>query len=149
LTLVGKKLWESVEASLETIQSRAYADAKRVALDAIKHETLTVPVPEWDEYFYVLAQAAALRSKDSSRKVGAVIVSRDNVVLSTGFNGFPRGVKDLRERWTKKQEKLLWVAHAEANAIFNAARTGISVEGGTIYTTTFPCTLCAFTAREK
>jgi dCMP deaminase len=100
-------------------------------------------VPSWDEYFHFLALAAASRSKDPRRMVGAVIASADRVVLATGYNGFPRGVKDSSERWKHQREKLKWVCHAEANAIFNAARSGASLQGCTIYVTTFPCSRCA------
>lgn len=99
--------------------------------------------PPWDEYFHAIAQAVALRSKDKSRIVGAVIVSKDNVILSTGYNGFPRGIREIAERTDCKREKLRWVTHAETNAIFNASRSGVSLVDSTIYVTTFPCSVCA------
>jgi len=100
-------------------------------------------IPEWDDYFHALALVASIRSKDEQRKVGTVIVAPDMVVLATGLNGFPRGVKDLPERWRVQDEKLRWVSHAEANAICNAARSGTPVRGATEYVTTFPCSSCA------
>lgn len=101
-------------------------------------------IPDWDEYFHAIAQTVALRSKDPSRKVGAVIVGGDgHVILSTGFNWLPRGVREDPQRTEEKKEKLCWITHAETNAIFNAARAGISLVGSTIYVTTFPCTACA------
>lgn len=103
----------------------------------------TVPVPDWDDYFAMIAETVSMRSKDPKLKVGAVVVGIDKVVVSTGFNGFPRGIKDLPERWNAKESKLELVTHAEANAIFNAARTGVSCTGCTIYTTKYPCTVCA------
>jgi dCMP deaminase len=99
-------------------------------------------VPPWDEYFHAVAQAVALRSKDRGRKVGAIIVGKGNVILSTGFNGFPRGIRETEER-AADDEKLFWVTHAETNAIFNAARSGVSLEGATLYVTTYPCPGCA------
>jgi len=99
-------------------------------------------VPDWDDYFSIIALAVALRSKDPNLRVGAVIVSEDQVILSTGFNWLAHGIKELPERFTKQREKYKWITHAETNAIFNASRTGISLVGGTIYTTTFPCSLC-------
>jgi dCMP deaminase len=87
--------------------------------------------------------AASLRSKDPNKRVGAVVVSADRVVLSTGYNWLPRGIKEREERILDRDEKLKWIAHAEANAVFNASRTGISLVGGTIYATTFPCSTCA------
>lgn len=97
----------------------------------------------WDEYFHAIAQAVALKSKDKNKKVGAVVVSAEgNTILSTGFNGFARGIRETPER-EHEDEKLFWVTHAETNAIFNAARHGISLVGGTLYVTLFPCSGCA------
>jgi dCMP deaminase len=123
---------------------RDFLDAFTEAVEPFQsHEV----IPVWDEYFHAIAQTVALRSRDQSRKVGAVIVSgcEGRVVLSTGFNWFPRGVRELAERTATKdhRNKYAWITHAETNAIFNAARRGISLEGATIYTTTFPCSSCA------
>jgi dCMP deaminase len=98
----------------------------------------------WDEYFHGIAQAVALKSKDKKRKVGAVIVAAEgNVILSTGFNGFARGIRETAERTDDQAEKLFWVTHAETNAIFNAARHGVSLVDSTMYVTLFPCYGCA------
>lgn len=102
----------------------------------------TCEITNWDEYFLHLAVATSLKSKDRRCQVGAVIVSQDNVVLSTGFNGFARGVYDDRETYENCDEKLKLICHAEGNAVFNAARMGISVKGSTIYVTKFPCLAC-------
>ena len=82
-------------------------------------------IPAWDDYFHALALVASVRSKDEQRKVGAVVVAPDMVVLSTGFNGFPRGVKDLPERWHVQDEKLRWVSHAEPLAMPRDDRRGL------------------------
>jgi dCMP deaminase len=119
--------WKEFEAAIIP-----FADAKEA--DPIEH---------WDDYFSAIALAVSLRSKDPNKRVGAVIVSADRVVLSTGYNWLPRGIKELPERFIDKDEKLKWIAHAEANAVFNASRTGISLVGSTIYATTFPCSACA------
>ncbi len=97
---------------------------------------------QWDEYFAIIAEAAAQKSKDPKCQVGAVIVSADNIVLTTGFNGLPRGVHDDPKILDDVYEKLKVVCHAEQNAIINAARMGISVRGASIYTTKFPCLAC-------
>jgi len=100
-------------------------------------------VPEWDEYFAAIAEVVSLRSKDQDHQVGAVIVGENGkVILSTGYNGLPRAIRENPARLRKRQ-KLSWTCHAEANAIFNAARCGTSLVGGTLYVTTFPCILCA------
>jgi dCMP deaminase len=101
--------------------------------------------PKWEEYWIDLAEAVMRRSTDEDCQVGAVIV-RDNVLISTGYNGLARGVQHHEYRTKKaqnsKMEKLRWMCHAEQNAIFNAARLGVSVEDATIYTTKFPCLIC-------
>jgi dCMP deaminase len=100
-------------------------------------------IADWDKYFYDIAQVVAGRSKDDCQ-VGAVIVRPEGkIILSTGYNGLPRGVLDRADRIRDDEEKLSWTCHAETNAIFNAARIGTSIEGGTIYVTKFPCVWCA------
>jgi dCMP deaminase len=101
------------------------------------------PAAGWDEYFLHLAQVVATRSKDPSTQVGAIIV-QDRTIVSTGYNGFPRGVNDnISERYDRPL-KYTWMCHAEENALLNAAREGIKVEGGTIYVTPLsPCMRCA------
>jgi dCMP deaminase len=101
------------------------------------------PAAGWDEYFLHLAQVVATRSKDPSTQVGAVIV-RDRTIVATGYNGFPRGANDnIPERYDRPL-KYTWMCHAEENALLNAAREGIKVEGGTIYVTPLsPCMRCA------
>lgn len=86
----------------------------------------------WDEYFLQMALVSARMSKDPSTKVGAVLV-RKNTVLSTGFNGFPRGVHDTYERLNDRTQKLEIVVHAEMNAVLAAARMGTAIDGSTIY----------------
>ncbi len=107
--------------------------------------------PSSDEYFMQMAKLAATRSTCLRRKVGAVIVI-DKHVLSTGYNGAPRGVSHCEEKGCLRiqmnvpsgtRHELCRGVHAEQNAVAQAALFGISVKGATIYTTTFPCSLCA------
>jgi dCMP deaminase len=93
----------------------------------------------WDERFLGLAQHVSTWSKDPRTKVGAVLVNETNQVLSVGYNGFPRGVFDLEARYEDRPTKLMFVAHAERNALDNA----VDVKGATLYSTLFPCTDCA------
>lgn len=81
-------------------------------------------------------------SKDTSTKVGAVIVGEAGQILSTGYNGLPRGVSDIPARLARP-EKYLWTEHAERNAIYNAARSGLSLVGSILYVGWFPCSDCA------
>lgn len=94
--------------------------------------------------FVGVAKAAAALSKDPSTKVGCVVVDDDGSVLSLGYNGFPRGVDDLPQRYADRDTKLIFVAHAESNAIAQAARHGVRLLGSTmVLTALYPCTDCA------
>jgi len=95
----------------------------------------------WDRYFLNIVDAVAQKSKDPSTKVGCVIV-RDNQILSTGFNGFPRGVRDLEGRYRVRETKYNFIEHADRNAIYNAARVGVALKGSTIYLPWRPCHEC-------
>lgn len=106
--------------------------------------------PTWDEYFMKIAQVAALRSNCIKRKVAAVIV-RDQRVISTGYNGTPRGIKNCNEggcprchTFGKSGEHLdeCLCAHAEENAIAQAAYHGVRIAGATLYSTYSPCLRC-------
>ena len=90
-----------------------------------------------------MAHVAATVSKDRSRRIGAVVVGPDDEVRSTGTNGFPRGIDDDVEARHRAPEKYAWTEHAERNAIYNAARIGVSTAGCTLYATAFPCMDCA------
>lgn len=97
----------------------------------------------WDDYYTLMAQAAALKSKDDREKVGCVVVGPSGNLLTSGFNGFPRGVLDTAERLRDKRTKLMFIAHAERNALDQAARHGISLYGASLYVTKHPCGECA------
>lgn len=87
----------------------------------------------WDQKFLRLALEIASWSKDKSTKVGAVIVGPDHEILSTGYNGMCRGANDNRPERHERPEKYIWMEHAERNAVFNAARIGVSLKGSTLY----------------
>ena len=76
----------------------------------------------WDEYFMGIAMLAAKRSKDPNTQVGACIVSQDNIIISTGYNGMPKGCSDDEYPWERdgEQTKYPYVVHAELNAVLNA-----------------------------
>ena len=97
----------------------------------------------WDEYFMGVALLAAQRSKDPNSQVGACIVSQDNIILSTGYNGFPNGCSDDVFPWDREGEdtKYPYVVHAELNAILNSG--GRSLKGAKLYVALFPCNECA------
>ena len=98
---------------------------------------------EWSDYFAGFARHAALKSKDSTQ-VGAVLVGPEDEVRLTGFNGPPRGVRDLPER-RERPEKYRFTSHAEANLIAFAAREGIRTKDCTVYVTHYCCASCART----
>ncbi len=91
----------------------------------------------WHQYFINLATVASTRSKDPNTAVGCVIADSANRVISTGYNGFPAGVKE--HTW-HSQDKHKFVIHAELNGILYAHRP---LQGCKIYTTLFPCSQCA------
>lgn len=97
----------------------------------------------WNEYFMGIALLAAQRSKDPNTQVGACIVSKDNIIISTGYNGMPKGCSDDEYPWNRDgaDNKYPYVVHAELNAILNAH--GRNLEGSKLYVTLFPCNECA------
>lgn len=108
------------------------------------HSVLKSP-RDWDETWLRLAESLAKsRSKDPSTKVGAIVVSPDNVESFHGYNGFPSGFEDRREWWESTEGDELTkydiVIHAEMNAILKARK---SLGGWTLYCTHFPCENCA------
>lgn len=107
--------------------------------------------PDNDEYFMEMAELIATRSTCVRRHVGAVLV-KDKRVLSTGYNGSPKGTQHcetmgcIREQMnvpSGTRHELCRGVHAEQNAIIQAAYFGVSVKDSVIYTTTYPCSMCA------
>lgn len=107
--------------------------------------------PSWDAYFMNIAIAVSSRSSCTRRKVGAIIV-KDMRIITTGYNGTPRGLKNCDNggcprcnsdapSGTKLDECLC--SHAEENAIVQAAYHGVSIKGGVLYVTFTPCLHCA------
>jgi len=107
--------------------------------------------PSWDDYFMGIAKVVASRSNCMKRKVAAII-TRDKRIIATGYNGTPRGCRNcdeggcprcnnFAEGGTKLEECLC--SHGEENAIVQSAYHGISIKGGTLYTTYSPCLTCA------
>jgi dCMP deaminase len=94
---------------------------------------------KWDLRMLELAEHVATWSKDPSTRVGTVIAQPDRRVASMGYNGFPRGVDDLPERYADRDVKMRFVCHAERNALDNAE---LSVRGCTMYVTLQPCADC-------
>ena len=108
---------------------------------------------KWDKRFMSIAKDVATWSScvRNGRQVGSVIV-KNNRILTTGYNGAPAGIKSCKERGFCLRDKLgiqsgtraemCYAIHAEQNAVIQAAKMGISVEGATIYVTHQPCSVC-------
>jgi dCMP deaminase len=96
----------------------------------------------WDEYFMSIAQVVATRSTCSRKYVGAVIV-RNRTILSTGYNGSIRGMPHCSDVGHMMEDgHCVATIHAEANAIIQSARNGVSIEGAAVYVTASPCWNC-------
>lgn len=108
--------------------------------------SINVPNEKVVKYMKLAKYNASLFSKDPHTQVGAILLSSDfSRILSTGINGFPRKLNDdIPERW-ERPEKYNWVAHAETNAVCNAARSGTCTDGASIVVTMFPCSHCTKT----
>jgi dCMP deaminase len=107
--------------------------------------------PSWDQYFMAIADLAATRSTCLRRQVGAVVV-KEKRILSTGYNGAPRKLAHCLEIGCMREtlgvpsgerHELCRAIHAEQNAVVQAATSGVTIEGGTLYSTTFPCSMCS------
>jgi dCMP deaminase len=96
----------------------------------------------WDEYFMNIARMVATRATCDRKHVGAVLV-RDRTLLSTGYNGSIRGLGHCSEEGHMMEDgHCVRTVHAEANAIIQAAKNGVGIDGSTIYTTASPCWPC-------
>lgn len=99
----------------------------------------------WDEYFMGVALLSSKRSKDPSTQVGACVASKENKVITMGYNGMPNGLSDDEMPWGRTgidelDNKYLYVCHAEFNAILNS---NAPVKECRIYVTLFPCNECS------
>lgn len=106
--------------------------------------------PTWDQYFIDITLLVATRATCLRRQVGALLV-KDRNILATGYNGTPSGIRHceetgcLRERLkvpSGERHELCRGLHAEQNAIIQAARHGVNIDGSTLYCTTMPCIIC-------
>lgn len=97
----------------------------------------------WDKHFLDVAKLISTRSKDPSSQVGAVAVGDKRQILATGYNGFPRGIKDCEKRLAHRETKYKYICHAEVNLIYNACYTGVSLDQSTLYVYGLPlCSEC-------
>ena len=99
---------------------------------------------KWDKNFIELAKTISTWSKDPSTKIGAVAVGDKRQILATGYNGFPRGIKDYSDRLEVRETKYKYTIHGEMNCIYNATFNGVSLDGSSLYVYGLPvCSECA------
>jgi len=133
-----------------TLRNDGTLEELQQKLQAILEDSLFFERPDWDEYFMSIARVVATRSNCVKRKVAAVI-TKDRRIISTGYNGTPRGVRNCNEGGcprcnsfaeggTRLEECLC--SHGEENAITQVAYHGVSVRETTLYTTFSPCLIC-------
>lgn len=110
-----------------------------------------MPRPSWDDYFMAIAEQVSGRSTCKRRRTGAVLV-KDKRILSSGYNGVPSGLRHCEDVGCLREERgiasgsnheLCRGIHAEQNAVIQAAKHGIAIDGATVYCTHQPCVLCA------
>jgi dCMP deaminase len=142
---------DAVQADADfTLSNDGSIESFQGQIEAWVRKNLAFSRPGWDDYFMGIARVVATRSNCVKRKVAAV-VTRDKRIISTGYNGTPRGTRncneggcprcnDLALGGTRLDECLC--SHGEENAITQAAYHGVSLKGGTIYTTFSPCLQC-------
>lgn len=99
-------------------------------------------IPSWDKYYLDICRMVGARSKDPNTKLGCIIVGPAKEIRSTGYNSFPRHIRDDVPERLVRPTKYLWIEHAERNAIYNAARCGTPLEGCTLYVEIMPCMDC-------
>jgi dCMP deaminase len=132
------------------VQNDGSIEELRRSVHGILAENFFFERPSWDEYFMAIARVVASRSNCVKRRVGAII-ALDRRIISTGYNGTPRGVRNCNEggcprcnsfaeSGTRLDECLC--SHGEENAITQASYHGVSVRGGVLYTTFCPCLMC-------
>jgi len=99
---------------------------------------------KWHKRYLSLAREISTWSKDPSRQIGAVAVSEKGRVLATGYNGFPRAIRDFPYMYENRELKYKRVVHAEMNCIYNATYNGVCLDGSTLYVWGLPtCCECA------
>lgn len=113
--------------------------------DELTQIVMSMGRPSWDDTFMLIANVWSWRATCPRRSVGCVLVSRDHRILSTGYNGAPRGLPHCAEDGCVLDGlgRCTRAVHAEANAIFQASRQGTNLLGSMVYCTDRPCINCA------
>lgn len=139
---------EKADARIEN--GGSLEDLRRKTVQIIQTLAMESKRPNWDAYFMQIARQVALRSNCIKRRVAAILV-KDQRIISTGYNGTPRGIKNCNEGGCPRCNafgasgadlEACLCSHAEENAIVQAAYHGVNIKGATLYTTLSPCLLC-------
>jgi dCMP deaminase len=150
--VAAQQLLETERLANRVIENNGSLDDFTAQLDtALREMEVSFKRPSWDQYFMDIAHKVAARSNCMKRQVAAVIVA-DKRIISTGYNGTPRGVKNCNEGGCprcngfsesgKNLEECL-CSHGEENAIVQASYHGIAIKDATLYTTYSPCLMCS------
>ena len=151
LVWIGESVESTVPFDLVLSPQDSEKDSQIRINHLIKDQLSSLVRPSWDEYFMRIAQVASMRSNCIKRKVGALII-RDRRIISTGYNGTPRGTKNCNEGGCPRCNSLTasgtrledcLCSHAEENSITQAAFHGTTDKDGVLYTTFSPCLMCA------
>lgn len=146
----GQQLAAVRERADFTVRNDGTLDELHREVQRVLERCLFFERPSWDEYFMNIARQVASRSNCVKRKVGAVI-AKDRRIISTGYNGTPRGTRNCNEGGCPRCNAFgkhgadlgeCLCSHGEENAITQAAYHGVSLRGGTVYTTFCPCLIC-------
>ncbi len=146
----GQQLLAVRELADYTVDNNGDLETLHEAVQGVLRDLLFFERPSWDEYFMTIAQVVASRSNCVKRKVAAVITV-DRRLVSTGYNGTPRGTRNCNEGGCPRCNSFgeagarldeCLCSHGEENAITQAAYHGVSVRGATLYTTLCPCLIC-------
>ena len=148
----AQQLDECAKMANHLIENNGTIEELFEGIDSLLLQTPTnIKRPSWDEYFMNIAKEVAMRSNCVKRKVAAVIV-KDKRIISTGYNGTPRGVKNCNEggcprcnNFTNTGAKLdeCLCSHGEENAIVQASYHGVGIKDSTLYTTFYTCLNCS------
>ena len=147
---LGQQLLAVRTLADETLDNSGSIEGLHEAIQTLLKKSLYFERPGWDDYFMSIARVVAMRSNCVKRKVAAV-VTLDRRIISTGYNGTPRGVQNCNEGGCPRCSSFApegtsigdcLCSHAEENAITQAAYHGVSVRGATLYTTLCPCLMC-------
>ena len=147
----AQQLREVFEAADQRLLNDGSLEALHTQLDdVVRRWSMNHSRPGWDEYFMGIASMVARRSNCMKRKVAAIIV-KDRRIISTGYNGTPRGVKNCDEGGCPRCNSMAasgtaleecFCSHGEENAIVQAAYHGIGLKDATLYSTFAPCLIC-------